>query len=243
MLNEPTFEKLRELKLYAMARAFEEQTASSDYKDLSFEQRLGLLVDREITERENRRLKCRLKQAKLRQQACMENIDYRHPRGLDKSLMRNLASCQWIKEHRNILITGPTGVGKSFIACALGHKACLEGLRVCYFRAPRLFHDMGIARADGRYGKLMHPIAKSHLLIMDDWGFCVLSDQERLDLLEILEDRHDIHSTMITSQLPVEHWHEMIGNPTFADAILDRLIHNAYKINLKGESMRKRSQP
>lgn len=177
MLTEPTLEKLRTLKLYGMLRAFEEQMASSNYKALGFEERLGLLVDREIIERENRRLSSRLKQAKLRQQACMENIDYRHPRGLDKSLMRNLASCQWIKEHRNILITGPTGVGKSFIACALGHKACLEGLRVCYFRAPRLFHDLGIARADGRYDKLMNPIAKSHLLIMDDWGFCVLSER------------------------------------------------------------------
>ena len=240
MLTEPTLEKLRTLKLYGMLRAFEEQMASSNYKALGFEERLGLLVDREIIERENRRLSSRLKQAKLRQQACMENIDYRQPRGLDKSLMRTLSSCQWIKEHRNILITGPTGVGKSFIACALGHKACLEGFRVCYFRAPRLFNDLGIARGDGRYTKLMNPVAKSQLLIMDDWGFCVLSDQERLDLLEILEDRHNIHSTIITSQLPVEHWHEMIGNPTFADAILDRLIHNAYKINLKGESMRKK---
>ncbi len=240
MLIVPTLEKLKGLKLYGMSKAFEQQLTSSDYKDLCFEERLGLLVDQEITERENRRLKTRLKQARLRQQACMENIDYHHPRGLDKSLVRSLATCQWVRDHLNILITGPTGVGKSYIACSLGHRACLEGFNVFYCRAPRIFHDLAIAQADGRYSKIMNSIAKAQVLIIDDWGFSVLTDQERMNLLEILEDRHDIHSTIITSQLPVDHWHEMIGNPTLSDAILDRLIHNAYKINMKGGSMRKK---
>lgn len=242
MLTIPTLDKLRALKFHGMAKAFEEQLASSDCEHSSFEERLGLLVDREATEQENRRLQSRLKQAKLRQTACMEDIDYRHPRGLDKSQMKSLSTCRWIKDHLNILVTGPCGAGKSFIACALGHRACLEGFRVLYFRAPRLFHDLAIAHGDGRYTKLMNSMAKAHLLVIDDWGLSVLTDQERRDLLEILEDRHGIHSTIMASQLPVEHWHEVIGNPTLADAILDRLVHNAYRINLKGESMRKKNQ-
>lgn len=239
MLLQPTLEKLKNLKFYGMTKALEEQLSSSDFEDLSFEERLGLVVDREFTERENRRLQSRLRQAKLRQQVCMEDIDFRHPRGLDKSLLKSLASCQWLKEHLNILITGSTGVGKSFIACALAHKACLEGFKVLYVRAPRLFGELNLARGDGRYAKLMNTFAKTHLLVIDDWGLSVLTDQERRDLLEILEDRHGLRSTIVTAQLPVEHWHEVIGNPTLADAILDRLIHNAYKINLTGESMRK----
>ena len=170
----------------------------------------------------------------------MEDIDYHHPRGLDRSLMKSLSNCQWIKEHLNVLISGPTGAGKSFIACALGHRACLEGFKVLYFRAPRLFPEFALARGDGRYSKLISSIAKAHLLVIDDWGLSLLNDQERRDLLEILEDRHGIHSTIMASQLPVEHWHEVIGNPTLADAILDRLVHNAYKINLNGGSMRKK---
>lgn len=240
MLTVPTLERLRELKLEGMAKAFEEQMASSEFKELSFEERIGLLVDRELTSRNNRRLRTRLKKAKLRQTACMEDIDYQQPRGLDKALMKSLFTCQWISEKLNVLITGPTGVGKSFITCALGHRACLEGFRVFYSRASRLFGELMVARGDGRYGKLMHTIAKSHLLIIDDWGLSVLNEQEQRDLLEILEDRHGIFSTIIASQVPIEKWHEVIGNPTLADAILDRLIHNAYKINLKGESMRKK---
>jgi len=240
MLTVPTLEKLKELRLYGMARTFEEQLKSSEFNELSFEERLGLMVDMEITEGKNRRLKSRLKKAKLRQQACMEDLDYRYQRGLDKSIMLSLSTCRWIKEHLNILITGPTGVGKSFIACAIAHRACLEGFKVLYFRASRLFQDLAIAKGDGRYGKLMNSIAKAHLVVIDDWGLSVLTDQEQRDFLEILEDRHGIHSTIIAGQLPVDHWHETIGNPTLADAILDRLIHNAYKINLKGESMRKK---
>jgi DNA replication protein DnaC len=240
VLSIPTLEKLKALKLYGMVRGFEEQTASSDYQNLTFDERLGLLVDREKGERENRQLKSRLNQAKLRHQACMEDIDYQHPRGLDKSLLLSLSSCQWIRDHLNVFIIGPTGLGKSFIACALAHRACLEGFKVLYFRAPRLFPDLSVAQGDGRYRKLMTTIAKANLLVIDDWGLSALSDQERRDLLEIVEDRHGIHSTIVTSQLPIEHWHQMIGNPTLADAILDRLVNNAYRINLKGESMRKK---
>jgi len=239
MLTNPTTEKLRALKLHGMAKSLEEQKVSRDYDDLSFEERLGLLVDRELTEQENRRLVSRLKKARLRQQASMEDIDYRQKRGLDKSLMKSLAQCGWINERLNILLTGPCGAGKSFIACALGHKACLEGYKVIYFRATRLFESISIAKGDGRYSTLMNSIAKTELLIIDDWGLSVLTNQERTDMLEILEDRHGIRSTIVTSQLPIEHWHEAIGNPTLADAILDRLIHNAHKIQLKGGSMRK----
>ena len=239
MLTHPTHEKLRTLKLYGMAKSFEEQASGHDYDDLSFEERMGLLIDRELTEQENRRLTSRLKRAKLRQPASVEDIDYGQKRGLDKTLMKSLSRCAWIKEHLNILLTGPCGVGKSYVACALGHKACLEGHKVLYFRATRLFEDLALAKGDGRYARLMNTIAKTDLVIIDDWGLSVLNNQERTDLLEILEDRHNIHSTVITSQLPLDRWHEAIGNPTLADAILDRLVHNAYKIQLKGGSMRK----
>ncbi len=240
MLTIPTLDRLRELKFHGMVRALEEQLSKTEYQDLSFEERLSLLVDREVVDRENRRLSSRLKKAKLRQQACMEDIDYQHTRKLDRSLMKTLFSGRWIREHLNVLITGPTGVGKSFLACALGHRACLLGFKVLYFRTSRLFEDLALARGDGRYLKLMHTIAKADLILLDDWGLSSLTDREQRDFLEILEDRHGIHSTVLASQIPVEHWHELMKNPTLADAILDRLVHNAYKINLKGESMRKK---
>lgn len=239
MLAMPTEDKLRSLKLYGMLKGFREQRDKENVSELNFEERLGLLVDQESTERESRRLTTRLRHARLRQEACIENIDYAHHRGLDKSMIKTLASCQWVKEHLNVLITGPCGVGKSFIACALSHKACLTGYSAFYLRAPRLFTDLTVAKGDGRYPRLMKSLAKTNLLIIDDWGLSTLSDSDRTDLLEVLEDRHNIQSTIVTSQLPVKHWHEIIGNATLADAILDRLVHNAYTIELKGESMRK----
>lgn len=242
MLTNPTLEKLRQMKFHGMARAFEEQLNSSDFEALSFAERLGLLVEREFIERENRRLASRLRQAKLRQQACMEDIDYQHPRGLDKSLMQSLVSCRWLRERHNVLITGLTGTGKTYLACALGHRACLEGFKVQYYRSPRLFRELNVARGDGRYSRLIGSMSKTDLLIIDDWGLAALTDEERRDLLEIMEDRHGLRSTVVTAQLPVKHWHEAIGNPTLADAILDRLVHNAYQINLKGESMRKKKR-
>lgn len=240
MLNHPTLEKLQTLKLTGMLKALEEQMQMVECETLGFEERLGLLVDREITERDNRRLKTRLKKAKLRQSASIEDIDYRHPRGLDKSLMLSLAGCQWIEKHHNCIITGPTGAGKTYLACALGQKACREGHSVIYRRLPRLFEELAIARDDGRYTKLLATFERTDLIILDDWAMAALTDQQRRDLLEILEDRYDRRSTLIAAQLPIKHWHQIIGDPTLADAILDRLIHNAHKINLKGESMRKK---
>ena len=240
MLTYPTLDKLKAMRFTGMARALEEQMKMAEIDSLSFEERLGLLIDREMTERENRRLTTRLRKAKLRQNAAIEDIDYRHPRGLDRSLMAKLSSCQWISQHLNVLITGPTGCGKTYIACALAHKACREGYTAHYTRLPRLLQELHIAKGDGRYGKLLASFAKTQLLILDDWGLAKLTDEQRHDLLEILEDRHGLRSTVVSAQLPVDNWHEIIGDPTLADAIMDRLIHNAYKINLKGESMRKR---
>jgi DNA replication protein DnaC len=240
MLIHPIIDKLRTLRLNAMARTLEEQMQMTDIDALSFEERLGLLVDMEATDRENRRLKTRLLKARLRQNASVEDIDFRHPRGLDRSLMLKLSSCDWIKESNNLLITGPTGTGKTFLACALAQKACREGYTVQYVRVPRIFQELHIAKGDGRYAKILKNFAKAKLLLFDDWGLSQMTDENRHDLLEILEDRHSINSTLVTSQFPVGKWHDLIGDPTLADAILDRLIHSAYKIELKGGSMRKK---
>ncbi|SCZ86445.1 IS21-like element ISSpu5 family helper ATPase IstB [Nitrosomonas mobilis] len=239
MLKHPTLDKLHALKLTGMAAALEDQSATPDITDLSFEERLGLLVDREMTERDNRRMSSRLRRAKLRHAAILEDIDYRNSRGLDKGLIQSLASCQWVKEHLNALITGPTGVGKTWLACALAHKACREGYTAQYVRLTRLLRELTIAKGDGQYSKLLTSLAKVDVLILDDWGLMKLSAENRRDLLEVLEDRHGRRSTIATSQLPIEEWHGVIGDATLADAILDRLVHNAYKINLRGESMRK----
>ena len=240
MLKHPTLEKLQALKLTGMVAALIDQMALPDIEELAFEERLGLLVDREITERDNRRLTSRLRRARLRHNAALEDIDYRSPRGLDKGLIQSLAACQWAKEHLNILITGPTGVGKTWLACALAHKACREGYTVQYIRLSQLLRELMIAKGDGRYPKLLANLAKVDVLLLDDWGLIKLNAENRRDLLEVLEDRHGIRSTIATSQLPMDQWHNVIGDPTLADAILDRLVHNAYKINLRGESMRKR---
>jgi DNA replication protein DnaC len=239
MLIHQTIEKIKTLKLFGMAKALEEQQQLASCDDLGFEERLGLLIDREQTERESRRLQTRLRRAKLSQAACLEDLDWKAKRGLDKSLVLKLSSCEWIASHLNLIVTGPTGVGKTYAACALAHKACQEGYSAEYRRIPRLFPELGLAKGDGSYGKLLLRFAKTDVLILDDWGLAPFTDEGRRDLLEILEDRHGKKSTLITSQLPIPKWHEAIGDPTLADAIMDRLVHNAYKIALKGESMRK----
>jgi DNA replication protein DnaC len=239
MLNHPTMEKLHALKFTGMATALAEQANTPDINSLDFEQRLGLLVDREMTYRDNRRMSARLRRAKLRHNACIEDIDYRHKRGLDKALIQSMATCQWLAQHTNVLITGPTGVGKSWIACALAHQACREGYSAVYLRLPRLLQELAIARGDGRYAKLLATLAKTDLVLIDDWGLVNLTTDNQRDILEVLEDRYGARSTLVTSQLPVTEWHATITDPTFADAILDRLVHNAYKFNLKGESIRK----
>ena len=223
-----------------MAKALAEQMEMRDLDALTFDERLGLMVDREMTEREDRRLATRLRKAKLRVRACVEDIDFRHRRGLDKSLVMALAGCEWIKGRQNLIITGPTGAGKTYLACALVHKACLEGYSAAYRRLPNLLRDIAMARADGNYHKKMAAYAKTNLIALDDWGLDRLTREQALDLLELLEDRHGLKSTLVAAQVPIDHWHEIIGDPTLADAILDRLVHSAHKIELKGESMRKK---
>lgn len=239
MLNHPTLDKLKTLKFYGMIQGLHDQAQHLGVDQLSFEERLGLLVDREMTDRLDRRLKNRLLQAKLKQNACLEDIDYQTNRGLDKALLHSLHDCQWVKKHLNVLITGPTGVGKSWIACALAQKACREGYTAIYQRLPRLFQELPLAKGDGSYSKLLTRLGKTDVLLLDDWGLAKLTAEQRRDLLEILEDRHGSRSTIVTSQLPLDQWHSSIGDSTLADAIMDRLVHNAYKINLKGESLRK----
>jgi DNA replication protein DnaC len=243
MLNHPTLDQLHALGLAGMAKAFADIAASGEAAAMGHAEWLGLLLDREATERYDKKLTRRLGSARLRQQACVEDVDYRSPRGLDRALFLQLASGNWIGAHDNLVITGPTGVGKSFLASALGHKACRDNHSVLYQRVPKLFGDLALARGDGRYARLFRAISRVSVLILDDWGLEPLTPEARHDLLEILEERYGRHSTIVTSQLPTSAWHQVIGDPTYADAILDRLLHNAQRIDLQGESLRRRRSP
>jgi DNA replication protein DnaC len=227
------------MKLHTMATAFQEQLEKPALSSLSFEDRFAMIVDREWSAREDRKLTRRLKAARLKIQATIEDIDYQHQRGLDKSVIRSLSSCQWIKSHQNVIVTGPTGIGKTYLTEAFANKACREGFTAIYYRSTRLFGELDIARGDGSYYKVLGRLAKIDLLAIDDWAVDPLTEQERRHFLELMEDRHGLKSTFITSQYPVTKWHDRIGEPTMADAILDRIVHNAHRITLKGESMRK----
>jgi DNA replication protein DnaC len=240
MLIHPTVERLRALGLAAMADALVELQNAPDAAELTREDWLGLLVDREATSRENKRLARRLRDARLRQSAAVEDVDFRAPRGLDRALFQKLASCEWVRDHHHLVVVGPTGIGKSWLACALGHKACREGFAVLYKRATRLFSDLTQARGEGRLPRLLTALERIRLLIIDDWGPEPLNAEQRRDLLEIVDDRDDRSSLLITSQVPVSRWHEVIGDPTLADAILDRILHRAHRIELKGPSLRRR---
>jgi DNA replication protein DnaC len=241
MLIQPTLDALNHLKLTGMASALAEQLTQSITHSLSFEDRLGLLIERELAYRENRRLARLLQLAQLKVRACVEDIDFRSRRGLDRSQLAALISCDWIRAGQNLVLSGATGCGKTWLACALGHQACRQGFSVLYVRAPRLFEELKLGHADGSLRKKLATIAKTNLLLIDDFGIAPIAQRERNDLLEVLDDRVGSRSTLMTSQLSVEHWHDYIGEPTLADAILDRLLHNAHRIELQGESMRKRS--
>ncbi len=241
MLTHPTFKQLRQLGLKGMARAFAELEANSTSAALSHAEWLALLLDREATERYERRLRSRLRFARLRHQAAVEDVDYRAARGLDRPLFQSLTAGGWIDEAQNLTIEGLAGVGKSWLACALGHKACRDNRSVLYQRIPRMFSDPALARGDGRYPRLMRALGGVKLLILDDWGLEPLAPEQRHDMLEIVEDRYGRGATLITSQIPVDKWHQLIGQPTLADAILDRIIHNAHRLQLTGDSLRKRA--
>lgn len=240
MLDHPTHDQLRALKLDGMADAFAELQARDEANDLSHAEWLGLLIDREASNRSTKKFQSRMRAAKLRHVgASIEDVDYRTPRKLDKALFKQLATGKWIEDHHNLLITGPCGVGKTWLACALGHKACRDGKTITYHRLPRLFAGLELAHGDGRFPRLFRQLTKVDLLILDDWGPDRLTAPQRRDLMEIVEDRYQSGSTVITSQLPVDAWHDVIDEPTFADAILDRLIHNAHRLQLDGPSLRK----
>lgn len=241
MLTQPTIEKLCAMRLRGMAEAFREQQQDADTQRLSFEERLGLLIDRQWNWRENRALERRLRNARLQGNACVEDIDFRTPRGLDRQLLRSLtAESAWVREHQNLFLIGPTGIGKTWLARAIGQKACRDGYTGLFIKASELFGDLNMARADGSHRKLLYRLGRVDVLIVDDWAMAPLADLERRDFLDICDERYQARSTLLTSQLPVSAWHAQIGDPTVADSILDRLVHNAHRIELNGESMRKK---
>lgn len=243
MLMQPTLDKLKALKLEVLASAWLEQQKSADLAQLSFDERLGLLVDAQFLAQQNKRLDRALKEAKLKlSTACLEDIDFPPVRGLERAQIRQMAPCRWVADHLNCAITGPTGVGKTYVACALAQQACRHGYRALYRRAGRLFDELALARADGSYARLLARLARVDVLLLDDWGLAPVRDAERRDFLEVLEDRYGTRSTIVTSQLPTDQWHDHLGDPTLADAICDRLLHNAHRIVLKGPSRRKESR-
>jgi DNA replication protein DnaC len=239
LLTHPTLELLHQLGFNGMAKAFSDIEASGEGATLTHPEWLGLLLDREATYRRDRKLRARLRYARLRHQAAIEDVDYRATRGLDRALFNKLAEGSWIDAHDNLILCGPTGIGKSWLACALGHKACRDNRSVLYQRIPKLFADLALARGDGRYARILRALGGVQLLILDDWGLEPLDATARHDLLEILEERYGRRSTVVTSQIPIDKWHDLIGDPTYADAILDRIVHNAHRINLTGHSLRR----
>jgi DNA replication protein DnaC len=239
MLNEPTIEKLQTMKLYGMANGFRAQLETSESHQLSFEERFALLVDQQWLWKQNRACERRLQVAKLKQRAVMEDVNYQHPRGLDRKLLRTLASSEWVRQKLNILFIGPSGIGKSWIGCALAQKACRDGFSVLHKKTSELFRELAIAHVDGSIGRMLVRLAQLDVLLLDDFCMAPLKDSERRDFLEVCDDRYQRRSLILTSQMPVDHWHEQIGDPTIADSILDRILHNAYRIELKGESVRK----
>lgn len=239
MLIQPTVERLRRMRLQGMADGLLAQEQNPDFESLAFTERFGLLVDQEWTCRQDRRLARLLRDANLRLSACPEDIDYHELRGLDRPVMASLVGSQWLHNQQNVIITGPTGVGKTFIACALANAACRQGFSARYFRVPRLLSGLALARADGSYPKLLKKLAKTDLLVLDEWGITPLTHADCREILEVIDDRSQLHSTIIVSQLPIENWHAAMADPTLADAIMDRLVHRAHKISMRGESMRK----
>jgi len=241
MLTQPTLEKLIAMRLRGMAEAFRQQQESADSQQLSFEERLGLLIDRQWNWRQNRALERRLRNGRLQGPACLEDIDYRTPRGLDRQLVRSLTQeSAWVREHQNLFLLGPTGTGKTWLSRAFAQKACRDGYTALFLKAAELFRNLATARADGSHSKQLYQLGRVDLLIVDDWVMAPMTEAERRDFLEICDTRYQTRSTLLTSQLPVTNWHAQIGDPTVADSILDRLVHNAHRIELKGESMRKR---